>query len=47
MLNLLSVEEALKTCLVKGLESDSVRMIAHELPQSKYKTALENIARGA
>ena len=47
MLNIMTVEEALRTCLVKGLEADSVRMIAHELPASKYKEALEKIAKVA
>ena len=47
MLQVLDIEEALRTCLVKGLEKDSVRMITVALPPSKYKTALENIARAA
>lgn len=47
MMQILTIEEALRTCLVKGLEADSVRMITHELPQSKYKSALEKIAKGA
>lgn len=45
MLQILTVEETLKTCLIKGLERDSVRMVAHELPASKYKSALESIAK--
>ena len=44
MIQILTIEEALKTCLVKGLEIDSIKMIANELPNSKYKTALEHIA---
>lgn len=47
MMQILTIEEALRTCLIKGLEADSVRMIAHELPQSKYKSALEKIAKSA
>lgn len=44
MMQILTIEDALKTCLIKGLEADSVRMIAHNLPTSKYKSALEKIA---
>lgn len=47
MLNIMTVEEALKTCLIKGLEKDSVQIITNELPQSKYKKALENIISAA
>lgn len=47
MLNIMTVEEALKTCLLKGLEKDSVQIITNELPQSKYKRALENIISAA
>lgn len=45
MLQILTVEEALRTCLIKGLEADSVRMIAVQLPSSKYKDALMNISK--
>lgn len=44
MIQIMSIEEALETCLLKGLDADSVRMIAKELPPSRYKTALEHIA---
>lgn len=47
MLQILSIEEALQTCLIKGLDVDSVKMITNEIPDSKYKTALENIIRAA
>lgn len=47
MLQILTTEEALKTCLIKGLDVDSVKMITNEMPDSKYKTALENIIRAA
>lgn len=47
MMQILSIEEALKTCLVKGLEVDSLKMITNEIPDSKYKTALERIIRAA
>ena len=47
MLNIMTVEEALKTCLLKGLEKDSVQIITNELPQSKYKKALKNIISAA
>ncbi len=45
MLKIMDLKEAIKTCLVKGLDGDSVRMIAHEMPNSKYKQALESIAK--
>lgn len=44
MMQILELEEALRTCLTKGMAKDSIRMIANELPASKYKTALLNIA---
>lgn len=47
MLNILPIEEALRACLIKGLEKDSVRMIAHDLPRNKYKFALDKIAESA
>ena len=47
MMKIMHIDEALRTCLIKGLEADSLRMIAHELPQSKYKSALEKIAKSA
>ena len=47
MMQILSIEEALETCLVKGLEVDSLKMITNEIPDSKYKTALERIIRAA
>lgn len=47
MLNILTIEEALQTCLIKGLETDSIRMITNNLPESKYKTALQNILKSA
>ena len=47
MMQIMELEEAIKTCLVKGLEADSIRMIAHELPISKYRSALEKIAEVA
>lgn len=44
MVQLLSLEEALKTCLIKGLEKDDVNIICNELHESKYKEALRKIA---
>lgn len=44
MLKILDIEEALRTCLIKGLEADSIRMITNDLPYSKYKSALERIS---
>jgi MoxR-like ATPase len=45
MTKLLSLEEALETCLVKGLEKDNVNSIVNAITaNSKYKTALKNLA---
>ena len=44
MVKLLDLTEALKTCLVKGLEKDDLNIICNELQDSKYKTALRKIA---
>ena len=44
MLQLLSIEEALETCLIKGLEKDDIHLIYNNIPtDSKYKTAMKNI----
>jgi len=40
MTQLLSLSEALSTCLVKGLEKDDINIICNELHDSKFKTAL-------
>lgn len=46
MLQILSVEEALETCLVKGLEKDDVNIIYNGIMiDSKYKKALKNIIK--
>ena len=47
MLNLLSLEEALSTCLVKGLEKDDLNIICNGLHESKYRKALRNLAFAA
>lgn len=48
MVQLLSIEEALETCLVKGLDMDDVRIIEKGLNKNgKYRSALRNIARAA
>lgn len=44
MMQLLDLTEALKTCLVKGLEKDDLNIICNELKDSKYKEALKKIA---
>ena len=44
MMQILSLEEALDTCLVKGLEKDDVNRIIDKLKSSKFKTALTNVA---
>lgn len=45
MSQIMSLEEALEGCLVKGMEKDDVNVILAELrTESKYKTALKNLA---
>lgn len=44
MVKLLDLTEALKTCLVKGLEKDDLNIICNELSNSKYKEALMKVA---
>lgn len=44
MLQILSVDEALETCLVKGMEKDDLNIIINELGDSKYKRSLRHIA---
>lgn len=43
MKQILPMDEALKTCLVKDLEKDDLNIITNELKNSKYKTSLKNI----
>lgn len=44
MIPAIGMEEALKTCLIKGLGKDDVRMIANGIDnKNKYKTALLNV----
>ena len=44
MLQILNIDEALETCLVKGLEKDDLNMIYNGIVlDSKYKRALKNI----
>lgn len=44
MMPAIGTEEALKTCLIKGLGKDDVRMIANGIAnKNKYKTALLNV----
>lgn len=45
MMQVLSIEEALETCLVKGLERDDLNIIVKELSDSKFKTALGKVAQ--
>ena len=45
MTKLLSIEEALETCLIKGMEKDDVHMIAEGMrTHNVFKTALEKLA---
>lgn len=43
MTRVLSLEDALKTCLIKDLEKDDLRLILEGLSDSKYKKAANNI----
>ena len=43
MKQVLSLEEALETCLVKGIEKDDLNIICNSLSASDYKMALRNI----
>lgn len=48
MVQILSLEEALDTCLVKGLEKDDIKIIENDLiRQNKYRNALKNLAKVA
>lgn len=48
MLKILDTEEAIETCLTKGMEKDSLNIILKGLnDHSKYRTALEHIASRA
>lgn len=44
MMQTLSIEEALETCLVKGMEKDDLNIIVKAISESKYKRALEVIS---
>ena len=45
MMQILDLEEALETCLVKGLDKDDINIIIEKLSESKYKDALKKVAR--
>lgn len=47
MVNLLTLVEALDTCLTKGLGKDDINIIANKLDDSKYKRAMKELARVA
>ena len=48
MIQILTIEEALETCLVKGLDVDDVKIIEKGLGRdSKYRRALRNVAQAA
>ena len=44
MLQILELDEALETCLVKGMEKDDLNIIIAELPSNEYRQALKRIA---
>jgi hypothetical protein len=44
MMQVLTIEEALETCLVKGMEKDDLNIIYNGIAfDNKYKRALKNI----
>lgn len=43
VLDVMSLEDAIKYCLVKDLEKDDVNLITNELPSSDYRTALRHV----
>lgn len=45
MSQILSIEEALETCLVRGIEKDDLNIIRNGISDGKYKDALGNILR--
>jgi len=46
MLHIMTREDALKTCLVKGLEKDDLSVLLHELTDSPYRAALCTLCDG-
>lgn len=46
MVNIMSLDEALQTCLVKDLEKDDLNIITKELTDNQYKVALNKICNG-
>lgn len=47
MIQIMSLEEALQTCLVKGTEKDDLNIIINGINRdSKFKTALKNVVNG-
>lgn len=44
MEELLSLEEALSTCLLKGMEKDDIVLASNNLPDSKYASAIKKVA---
>lgn len=45
MTQILSLDEALETCLIKGIEKDDLNIIARALPEGDYRTAVRKIVR--
>lgn len=43
MVQIMDLDEALKTCLIKDLEKDDLNIITNELPSSEYKSSLQHI----
>lgn len=43
MTQIMDLDEALKTCLIKDLEKDDLNIITNELPSSEYKSSLQHI----
>lgn len=44
MIQIIELDEALETCLVKGMEKDDLNVIMNDLPAGKYRTAINKVA---
>lgn len=44
MTQIMELDEALETCLVKGMEKDDLNIILNDIPAGKYRVALRKVA---
>lgn len=44
MTQIMELDEALETCLVKGMEKDDLNIIINDIPAGKYRVALRKVA---